>query len=95
MIKSDLVWKIAQQNPHLYQRDVQKIIDIMFGEITTAMARDDRVELRGFGTFSIRKRSPRTARNPRTGALVSVEKKAFVYFKTGKQMRSRLNRSRA
>jgi integration host factor subunit beta len=93
MIKSDLVWKIAQQNPHLYQRDVQKIIDIMFGEITTAMARDDRVELRGFGTFSIRKRSPRTARNPRTGTLVSVEKKAFVHFKTAKQMHRRLNRS--
>jgi integration host factor subunit beta len=95
MIKSELVDRISLQNSHLYRRAVENIINAMLGEIIAAMARGDRVELRGFGTFSVRNRSARTARNPRTGTAVAVEKKAHPFFKTGKEMRERLNRSTA
>ena len=92
MIKSELVQRISSQNPHLYQRDVENIVNAILGEIVAAMARGDRVELRGFGAFSVKNRPARTGRNPRTGAHVSVEKKAVPFFKTGKEMRERLNR---
>ena len=95
MIKSELVQKITEQNPHLYQRDVENIVNAILGEIVAAMARGDRVELRGFGTFSIKQRPARTGRNPRTGAQVSVNEKQTPYFKTGKEMRQRLNRDGA
>ena len=91
MIKSELVEKIAEQNPHLYQRDVENIVNAILGEIVVAMARGDRVELRGFGAFSVKQRPARTGRNPRTGTHVSVEQKYAPYFKTGKEMRERLN----
>jgi integration host factor subunit beta len=93
MIKSELVQRIASANPHLYQRDVENIVNAILGEIIAAMARGDRVELRGFGAFSVKNRPARTGRNPRTGAHVSVEKKSVPFFKTGKEMRERLNRS--
>ena len=93
MIKSELVQRIAAQNPHLYQRDVENIVNAILGEIIAAMARGDRVELRGFGAFSVKHRPARTGRNPRTGAHVSVDKKSVPFFKTGKEMRERLNRS--
>jgi integration host factor subunit beta len=92
MIKSELVQRIAAQNPHLYQRDVENIVNAILGEIIAAMARGDRVELRGFGAFSVKNRPARTGRNPRTGAHVSVDKKCVPFFKTGKEMRERLNR---
>jgi integration host factor subunit beta len=95
MMKSELLQRIAGQNPHLYQRDVEKIVDAILDEIGAALTRGDRVELRGFGTFSIKRRSARVGRNPRTGVTVSVEKKSVPYFKTGKEMRERLNRSEA
>jgi integration host factor subunit beta len=95
MIKSELVQQIAAQNPHLYQRDVENIVNAILGEITNAMARGDRVELRGFGAFSVKHRPARTGRNPRTGAHVSVEEKSVPFFKTGKEMRERLNKSGA
>ena len=93
MIKSELVQRIAAQNPHLYQRDVENIVNAILGEITGAMARGDRVELRGFGAFSVKHRPARTGRNPRTGAHVSVEQKSVPFFKTGKEMRERLNKA--
>jgi integration host factor subunit beta len=93
MIKSELVQRISAQNPHLYQRDVENIVNAILGEIIAAMARGDRVELRGFGAFSVKQRPARTGRNPRTGAHVSVDKKCVPFFKTGKEMRERLNRS--
>ena len=93
MIKSELVQRISAQNPHLYQRDVENIVNAILGEIIAAMARGDRVELRGFGAFSVKNRPARTGRNPRTGAHVAVEKKSVPFFKTGKEMRERLNRS--
>ena len=91
MIKSELVLKIAEQNPPLYQRDVENIVNAILDTIADALARGDRVELRGFGAFSIKRRDARTGRNPRTGETVSVSEKVIPVFKTGKEMRIRLN----
>ena len=91
MIKSELVQRLAERNPHLYQRDVEHIVNAILDEITGALARGDRVELRGFGAFSVKNRPARTGRNPRTGAKVSVTEKNVPFFKTGKEMRERLN----
>ena len=91
MIKSELVQKISAQNPHLYQRDVENIVNAILGEIIAAMSRGDRVELRGFGAFSVKRREARVGRNPRTGASVHVAEKHIPFFKTGKQLRERLN----
>ncbi|MEL6576139.1 MAG: integration host factor subunit beta [Pseudomonadota bacterium] len=91
MIKSELIQKIAEENPHLYQRDVEKIVSTVFEEITSALARGDRVELRGFGAFSVKIRDARTGRNPRTGEAVPVPEKKVPFFKAGKDMRERMN----
>ncbi len=91
MIRSELIAKISEDNPHLFQRDVEKIVNTIFEEIIEAMARGDRVELRGFGAFSVKKRDARTGRNPRTGTSVDVEEKHVPFFKTGKLLRDRLN----
>jgi len=91
MIRSELIQKIAEENPHLYQRDVERIVNTIFEEIISAMSRGDRVELRGFGAFSVKKREARTGRNPRTGEAVEVEEKYVPFFKTGKLLRERLN----
>jgi len=91
MIRSELIQKIADENPHLYQRDVERIVNTIFEEIIEAMARGDRVELRGFGAFSVKKRDARLGRNPRTGDSVDVEEKHVPFFKTGKLLRDRLN----
>src|SRR5271163_3755611 len=91
MTKSELVQKLADGNPHLYQRDVEVIVTAIFDEITNALARGDRVELRGFGAFSVKHRDARVGRNPRTGAHVEVNEKVVPFFKTGKEMRERLN----
>ena len=93
MIKSELVQRIANRNPHLYLRDVEKIVNAILDEITSALSRGDRVELRGFGAFSVKHRDARVGRNPRTGALVPVNEKTVPFFKTGKEMRERLNQS--
>ena len=92
MIKSELIQRICSQNPHLYQRDIEKIVNALLDEIVQALRRGDRVELRGFGVFSAKLREARQGRNPRTGASVAVAKKAVPLFKTGKDMRARLNR---
>lgn len=91
MTKSDLIKCLADANPHLTQRDIEKIVSTVFDEVTDALARRDRVELRGFGAFSVREREARVGRNPRTGAEVSVPDKVVPYFKTGKELRERLN----
>ena len=91
MIRSELIQKLADENPHLFQRDVERIVNTIFDEITDTMARGDRVELRGFGAFSVKKRDSRIGRNPRTGASVSVAEKHVPFFKTGKLLRDRLN----
>src|SRR3954464_5270895 len=91
MTKSELVQRLAEANPHLYQRDVEAIVTAIFQEISLALARGDRVELRGFGAFSVKRRDARIGRNPRTGETVSVSEKVIPVFKTGKEMRIRLN----
>jgi integration host factor subunit beta len=91
MVKSELVQRIVGQRAHLYQRDVARVVDAMLEEIVAALARRDRVELRGFGVFSVKVRHARTGRNPRTGAMVRVGQKAIPFFKTGEVMRKRLN----
>lgn len=91
MTKSELIAKLAADNPHLYQRDVERIVSTIFEEITGALSRGDRVELRGFGAFSVKARGARVGRNPRTGEAVHVSEKYIPYFKTGKQLREKLN----
>lgn len=91
MTKSELIQRLAEANPHLYQRDVERIVTTIFDEITGALANGDRVELRGFGAFSVKERGARTGRNPRTGESVRVPSKFVPYFKTGKQLREKLN----
>lgn len=91
MTKSELIARLAEANPHLYQRDVERIVTTIFDEIAEALAQGDRVELRGFGAFSVKRREARQGRNPRTGEQVAVTEKAVPFFKTGKQLRERLN----
>ena len=91
MIRSELIQIIADENPHLYQRDVERIVNTVFSEITEALAKGDRVELRGFGAFSVKVRDARIGRNPRTGEAVKVDSKTVPFCKTGKLPRDRLN----
>jgi integration host factor subunit beta len=91
MIRSELIEKISDENPHLYQRDVERIVNTVFERIIDAMAEGNRVELRGFGAFSVKKRDARIGRNPRTGEAVQVDEKHVPFFKTGKLLRDRLN----
>lgn len=92
MTKSELIQRLAERNPHLYLRDVEKIVETIFDEITEALVRGDRVELRGFGAFSVKHRDARVGRNPRTGEQVEVEAKRLPFFKTGKALREDLNK---
>ncbi len=93
MIKSELIQKLAAANPHLYQRDIERIVNVIFDEIVQALARGERVELRGFGAFTVKHRAARQGRNPRTGETVFVDEKFVPFFKTGKELRERLNRN--
>ncbi len=91
MIKSELIAKLSKTNPHLYQRDIERIVSTFFSTITEALERGERVELRGFGAFSVKERKARVGRNPKTGEAVQVEAKFTPHFKTGKDLRERLN----
>ncbi len=91
MTTSELIMRLAEKNPHLYYRDVERIVSTIFDEIAGALSRGDRVELRGFGALSVKKRGARIGRNPRTGASVNVAEKHVPFFKTGKHLRQRLN----
>ncbi|MDF1769918.1 integration host factor subunit beta [Maricaulis sp.] len=94
MIKSELIDKLAEANPHLYHRDVERVVNTILDGITDALAEGDRVELRGFGAFSVRHRPSRVGRNPRTGESVAVKEKHVPFFKTGKELRERVDASR-
>jgi integration host factor subunit beta len=91
MTKSELIARLAEANPHLFQRDVERIVSTIFKEIAAALERGDRVELRGFGAFSVKHRESRVGRNPRTGEAVKVDSKVVPFFKTGKLLREKLN----
>ena len=91
MTRSELLQLLADENPHLFRRDVERIVNTVFQEIIEAMARGDRVELRGFGAFSVKRRDARNGRNPKTGEAVDVDQKHVPFFKTGKLLRDRLN----
>lgn len=91
MTKPELIARIAELNPHLYQSDAEKIVSTVFDEISAALANGNRVELRGFGVFSVRSRNARAGRNPRTGEQVSVEAKNVPFFKAGKKLKDLLN----
>lgn len=91
MTKSELIARLAEQNPHLYHRDIERIVSTLFDTIADALADGKRVELRGFGAFSVKEREARIGRNPRTGEAVAVDAKRVPFFKTGKQLRERLN----
>ena len=94
MTKSDLIAELAAANPHLTRHDVELIVATVFGEITAALARGERVELRGFGAFTVKRRDSRTGRNPRTGEAVAVDEKVVPFFKAGKDLRERVNRGK-
>lgn len=91
LTRSELISKLSKINPQLYQQDLEKVVVTIFDEIMSALARGDRVELRGFGTFSVKTREARLARNPRTGESVKVKPKATPAFRMGKELRERLN----
>jgi integration host factor subunit beta len=94
MTRSELIADLANANPHLMSRDVELIVSTIFDEITAALARGARVELRGFGAFTVKRRDARTGRNPRTGEAVPVDEKAVPFFKAGKELRDRVNRGK-
>jgi integration host factor subunit beta len=91
MIKSELIAALAEENPHLTQRDVERVVNVIFERVINALEDGGRVELRGFGAFSVRSRSARAGRNPRTGASVQVRAKHVPFFKSGKELRAKLN----
>ena len=91
MTKSELILRLAERNPHLSHRDVERIVSAIFDQMASALAQGERVELRGFGTFSVKCRNARTGRNPRNGVSVEIDEKIIPFFKTGKQLRDRLN----
>jgi integration host factor subunit beta len=91
MIKSELIGRVFARNLHLYRGDAEKVVNAFLEEIIAAMIRGDRVEIRGFGAFSVRERSARDGRNPKNGAVVAVAKKKLTRFRAGKEMRERLN----
>lgn len=90
MTKSELIQRLSKRYPHLYQRDIEVLVNTMFEEITNALGAGNRVELRGFGAFSVREREARAARNPKNGAMVKVGKRHAIYFRTGKELRERV-----
>ena len=94
MTKSELIVELATSNPHLRGADIELIVATIFDEITGALARGERVELRGFGAFTVKRRNARTGRNPRTGEAVPVDEKAVPFFKAGKELRDRVNRGK-
>ncbi len=91
MLRSELVQKLADENPHLRPQDLERVVDVILDEIGTALENGSRVELRGFGAFSVRQRDSRIGRNPRTGESVPVDEKRVPFFKAGKELRARLN----
>lgn len=93
MTKSELVLRLSKRYPHLYQRDIETLVSTIFDDISETLVGGGRVELRGFGAFSIRKRDSRKARNPKNGQEVSIGERFAIYFRTGKELRERINKA--
>ena len=93
MKKSELIDQLAKDYPHLYHRDIEKVVDVFYNSISEALANGQRVELRGFGAFCIKERGPRIGRNPKNGERVAVPRKKSVYYKPGKELKERINSS--
>ena len=91
MTRSELIESIAKKNPNLMISEIERIVNVIFNSIVTALAKGDRVEFRGFGVFSVRTRDPRIAQNPRTGAKVKIGSRNIVHFRVGKELHERLN----
>ena len=92
MTRSELIAGLAEDNPHLTVADVERIVAALFDEMTHALSRGERVELRGFGAFTVKRRNARAGRNPRTGETVEVAQKSVPFFKAGKELRERINK---
>jgi integration host factor subunit beta len=92
LTKSELIRRMSERFPNMFLKDIQLLVDTVFDNISDALAEGNRVELRGFGAFTIRKRKARTARNPRTNQVVDLEERSSLYFRAGKELNSRLNK---
>ncbi len=90
MTKSELINRLSRRFPNLLQRDIEHLVNIFLEEITSALQSGGRVELRGFGAFSVRKREPRKARNPKNGQEVKIGERFSIYFRTGKELRDKV-----
>ena len=92
MTKSELIIRVADKYPMLYQSDIERIVNTIFDTVIENITIGNRVELRGFGTFGIKERKARKSRNPRTGETVYVQSKTVPFFRMGKQLRDRINK---
>ncbi len=93
MTKSELIIRLSKRYPHLYQRDIETLVSTIFDDISSTLVEGGRVELRGFGAFSIRRRDSRKARNPKNGKEVNIGERYAIYFRTGKELRERINKT--
>jgi integration host factor subunit beta len=93
MTKSELVEKLLSVHSMLTRKDSEMVVDIVFDSMRNALKNGEKVEIRGFGSFTIRERSPREARNPKNGQVVNIPSKKTPFFKTGKELRERVNNS--
>lgn len=91
MTRSELIAKIALKNPNLTTRDVEKIVQVIFQSMIEALSEGNRIEFRGFGAFSVRTRTPRMAKNPKTRKMIEVGERRVVHFKTGRELHRLLN----
>jgi len=92
MKKSELILRLSNKHPHLYQRDIETLVDTIFDTMSETLIEGGRVELRGFGSFSIRKRGARKARNPKSGQEVHIGERHAIYFRVGKELKLRVNK---
>jgi integration host factor subunit beta len=91
MIRSELIEQLSKEYPHLYHRDIERIVNTFYSTISEALAEGNRVELRGFGAFSLKKKEARVGRNPKSGEVVNVPEKVAIFYKAGKDLKSRMN----
>ena len=94
MTKSQLIERIAEKAPHLQPRQIEALVNAIFEQMAQALKAGERIELRGFGCFSLKVRPARIGRNPKTGAPVSLRRRLAVAFAAGKELRERINRAR-